>query len=202
MQCEEKEESGEMSSPEVCESMPCGDAAWFTVQRVANVLNTVEITVTEPPFGHENASQEGSLFRAPLCPVQTYPPLELVHVDFISIETTLELNKPPSVKNVLVLTDHFMRYAMAFITKDQKVKMVTRILYEQFIAVFGVPLKLLSDHSTNFTSTLLEELCSAFGIPGCETATCHAQCNGQAERFHQTLFQMIGKWATDNKAQG
>ena len=26
--------------------------------------------------------------------------------------------------------------------------------------------------------------------------------NGQVGRFHQTLFQMIGKWAADNKAQG
>ena len=57
-------------------------------------------------------------------------PLELVHVDFTSIETTMELNQPPSVKNVLVLTDHFTRYVMAFITKDQKAKTVVHILYE------------------------------------------------------------------------
>ena len=71
MQREGKEESGEMSSPEVHESMLQGDVAGFTIQRVANVLDTVEITVTEPPFRHENAMWEGSLFGAPLCPVQT-----------------------------------------------------------------------------------------------------------------------------------
>ena len=49
-------------------------------------------------------------------------PLELVHVDFTSIETTMELNQLPSVKNVLVLMDHFTRYVMPFITKDQKAK--------------------------------------------------------------------------------
>ena len=57
-------------------------------------------------------------------------PLELVHVDFISIETTMELNQPLSVKNILVLMDHFTRYAMAFVTKDQKAKTVLQILYE------------------------------------------------------------------------
>ena len=31
--------------------------------------------------------------------------------------------------------------------------------------------------------------------------TYHAQCNGQVERFHQTLFQMIGKLAADKTAQ-
>ena len=62
--------------------------------------------------------------KAPLCPIQAYTPLELVHVDFTSIETTMELNQPLSAKNVLVLTNHFTRYAMAFVTKDQKAKTV------------------------------------------------------------------------------
>ena len=29
----------------------------------------------------------------------------------------------------------------------------------------------------------------------------HLQCNGQVEHFHQTLFRMIGKLASDKKAQ-
>ena len=62
--------------------------------------------------------------KALLCPIQAYAPLELVHVDFTSIETTMELNQPPSIKNVLVITDHFTRYSMAFVTKDQKAKTV------------------------------------------------------------------------------
>ena len=50
MQPEEDEESGEMSSPEVGESMPHGNTVRFTVQRIADVLNTMEIMVTEPPL--------------------------------------------------------------------------------------------------------------------------------------------------------
>ena len=88
---------------------------------------------------------EGVVVKAPLCPIQAYTPLELVHTDFTSIETTMELNQPPSIKNVLVLTDHSTRYVMAFVTKDQKAKTVTQILYERFISVFGTPAKLLSD---------------------------------------------------------
>ena len=67
--------------------------------------------------------------------------------------------------------------------------------------MFGVPAKLLSDQGTNFTSALVEELYSAFGIPKCRTMAYHMQCNGQVERFHQTLFRMIGKLAVDKKAQ-
>ena len=50
MQHEGEEESGKMLSPEVGESMLCGDVAQFTVQRIVDALNTMEIMVTEPPF--------------------------------------------------------------------------------------------------------------------------------------------------------
>ena len=38
---------------------------------------------------------EGEVPRAPLCPIQVYAPLELVHLDYTSIESMMELNKPP-----------------------------------------------------------------------------------------------------------
>ena len=105
------------------------------------------------------------------------------------------------VKNVLVMTNHFTRYALAVVMKDQMAKMVVKVFYERFMAVFGAPAKLLSDRGANFTSALVEELCFAFGIQKCRTTAYHPQCNGQVEHFHQTLFCMIGKLSHDKKAQ-
>ena len=113
----------------------------------------------------------------------------------------MELTKPPMVKNVLVMTNHFMRYAFAVVMKDQTAKTVMKVFYEFFIAVFGAPTKLLSDKGANFTSTLVEEPCSAFSIQKCRTTAYHTQCNGQVECFHQMLFCMIGKLSHDKKAQ-
>ena len=143
---------------------------------------------------------DGEVLRAPLCLIQAYAPLKLVHLDYTSIESMMELNKPPVVKNVLVMTDHFTRYALVVVMKDQMAKTVVKVFYEHFIAVFGVPTKLLSDRGANFMSELVEELCSAFGIQKCRTTAYHAQCNGQVEHFHQTLFHMIGKLSCDKKA--
>ena len=109
----------------------------------------------------------------------------------------MELNKPPSIKNVLLIT----QYALAVVTKDQMVKTVAKILYERFIVIFVASAKLLSDCSANFTSAMVEELCAMFGIQKYWTTAYHAQCNRQVERFHQTLFRMIGKLAADKKAQ-
>ena len=88
---------------------------------------------------------EGEVPRAPLCLIWAYAPLELVHLDYTSIESTMELNKLPVVKNVLVMTDHFTRYVLVVVLKDQMAKMVVKVFYECFIAVFGVPARLLSD---------------------------------------------------------
>ena len=64
-----------------------------------------------------------------------------------------------------------------------------------------MPARLLSDWGANFTSVLVEELCTMFGIQKCQTTTYHPQCNGQVKCFHQKLFRMIGKLASDKKAQ-
>ena len=88
---------------------------------------------------------KGEVPRAPLCLIRMYAPLELVHLDYTSIESMIELNKPPMVKNVLVMTDHFTRYALAVVMKDQTAKTVAKVFYECIIAVFRAPAKLLSD---------------------------------------------------------
>ena len=78
----------------------------------------------------------------------------------------MELNKLPSVKNLLVITDHFTRFALVVVTQDQMAKTVAKVLFARFIAVFGMPAKLLSDCRVNFTLALVE-LCAVFGIQKC-----------------------------------
>ena len=110
---------------------------------------------------------KGGVPKALLCPIRAYAPLELVYLDYTSIESMMELNKPPVVKNILVITDHFTRYALAVVTKNQTAKTVMKVFYKCFIAVFGAPTKLLSNRGANFMSALVEELCAAFGIQKC-----------------------------------
>ena len=97
---------------------------------------------------------EGEVPKALLCPIRAYAPLELVHLDYTSIESTMELNKPPVVRNILMSTDHFTRYALAVVMKDQTTKTVAKVFYKHFIVVFGAPAKLLSDRGANLMSTL------------------------------------------------
>ena len=56
----------------------------------------------------------GSLPKTPLHPNMAAAPLDLLHVDFTSIETTWEPNQSPRVANVLVFQDHFMKQSMCW----------------------------------------------------------------------------------------
>ena len=62
---------------------------------------------------------EGGSPKAPLCPIVAIAPLDLLHVDFTSIETTMELNQSPRVANILVLQDHFTNHVLAYVTPNQ-----------------------------------------------------------------------------------
>ena len=107
---------------------------------------------------------EGGFPKAPLCPIVATAPLDLLHVDFTSIETTLEPNQSTRVANVLVFQDHFMKHVLAYVTPDQTVKTVTKFLYGGYIFIFGALTRLLSDRGAIFTSSVIEELCKILGV--------------------------------------
>ena len=107
---------------------------------------------------------EGGIPKAPLCPIVATAPLDLLHVDFTSIETTLELNQSPRVANVLVFQDHFTKHVLVYVNPDQTVKTVAKFLYGIHITIFGAPARLLSDRGASFTSSIIEELCKILGI--------------------------------------
>ena len=127
-------------------------------------------------------------------------PLDLLPVDFISIETTLEPNQSPRVTNPLVFQDHFMKHVLAYVTPDQTAKTITKFLYQGNISVFGALARLLSDRGANFMSSVIEEMCKILGIKKLQTMPYHPQINGLVERSHQTIMQMIGKLGEDKKA--
>ena len=105
---------------------------------------------------------EGGTPKAPLCPIVATTPLDLLHVDFTSIDTMMELDKSPRVTNVLVFQDHFTKHVLAYVTPDQTAKTVAKFLYGGYI--FGAPARLLSDRGTSFTSSIIKELCKILGI--------------------------------------
>ena len=142
----------------------------------------------------------GGFSKAPLFPIVATAPLDLLHVDFTSIETMLEPNQSPRVANVLVFQDHFTKHVLAYVTPDQNVKTVAKFLYGGYISIFGALARLLSDRGASFMSSVIEEMCKILGMKWLWTTPYHPQTNGLVERLHQTIMCMIGKLGEDKKA--
>ena len=146
---------------------------------------------------------EGGTPKAPLCPIVATAPLDLLHVDFTSIETMMELDKSPLVANVLVFQDHFTKHVLAYVTPDQTVKTVTKFLYGGYISIFGALARLLSDWGTSFTSSIIEELCKILGIQWlCTSPTpCKTtSVRGDEEMMPQEQDGKVVTWQPTSKA--
>ena len=60
--------------------------------------------------------QEGTHAKVPMQPIIATAPLELLHVDFTSIQMTMELDQPPNMVSILVFCNHFTKHIMACMT--------------------------------------------------------------------------------------
>ena len=56
---------------------------------------------------------EGACAKAPLQTIFVTAPLEVLHVDFTSIEAMMEWDQPPNMVNGLLICNHFTKYIMA-----------------------------------------------------------------------------------------
>ena len=111
---------------------------------------------------------DGDSVRAPLVPIEPTGPMDLLHLNFTKIEVSgdceKELKKKPEEVNVLVVSDHFTRHTMAFVTEDTTAHTVAHILYHHYFYIFGTPLCLMTDNDLAFTSEVVQELCNLFGV--------------------------------------
>ena len=136
---------------------------------------------------------------APTKPLACSGPGELLHVDFTSIEETVPLKEDPVIHNVLVLQDHFSKYVVAYVVKDQTARTATETLRNEYFGLFDAPAYLVSDQGKAFTGHVITHLCELYGVQKLRTSPYHAQTNGQVECMNQTIIHMIGK-LEDRKA--
>lgn len=133
---------------------------------------------------------------APLSHMQSSGPLDLVCIDFLSIEADSR-----NVCNVLVVTDHYTRYAQAFPTRDQKASTVAKTLWEKYFIHYGLPTRIHSDQGRDFESQLVSEMLTMLGIKKSRTSPYHPQGDPQPERFNRTLLNMLGTLEPSQKSK-
>ena len=133
-------------------------------------------------------------------PLTCSGPGELLHVDFTSIEETVPLKEDPVIHNVLVLQDHFSKYIVAYVVKDQTARTAAKTLRNGYFRLFGAPAYLVSDQGKAFTGHVITHLCELYGVQKLRTSPYHAQTNGQVEHMNQMIIHLIGKLEEDKIA--
>ena len=131
---------------------------------------------------------------APMVPIHVSHPMELIHLDFLKIEPS-----KGNYENVLIVTDHYTRYAQAYACKNQTALTTARCLWEQFIRHYGFPHRILTDQGANFEAELFKDLCDIAATEKVRTTSYHPQGNGLCERFNSTLLNMLGTLTPEQK---
>jgi len=133
--------------------------------------------------------------RAPMVNIKSSYPLEVVCMDYLTVDPC-----KGNIHNVLVVTDHFTKYAIAIATRNQTAKTTAEALLDNFILHYGIPTKIHSDQGANFESEIIKQLCTLMNIEKTRTSVYHPQCNGISERYNRTLLSMLGTLELDKKA--
>lgn len=113
-------------------------------------------------------------------------PYHTVHIDHLG----------PFIKSrkkntqLLVIIDGFSKFSIIEPVRSTKAKYVIRAL-EDIINIFGVPVRVISDRGSAFTSHSFKTFCTEYGIKHVLNAVATPRANGQCERFNRTILSSL-----------
>ena len=126
----------------------------------------------------------------------TYP-LQLVHLDFLQIGS--KKKDKGKLIYISVVTDHFTRYAKAYVTTNQTAHTVAHVFINEYVANYGWLEKILTDQAKDFEGKVFKELCDQALVKKLHMTPYHPQGNGQLEQFNRTLLTMLSTLPLDSK---
>ena len=76
--------------------------------------------------------------------------MELVHIDFLTVGS----GKGDKEINILVVTDHFIRYAQAYLTPSQTAKVIAQTLWDKNVMYYELQENILVTKATTSKTPL------------------------------------------------
>jgi transposase InsO family protein len=94
---------------------------------------------------------------------------------------------------ILTITDHNVLKASIFILCQEAINSegIAKLYASQVFPHYGIPLKVISNHNTQFNSAFTKELCYLLKIKQNISSAYHPQTDGQLEYTNQSLKQYL-----------
>lgn len=97
-------------------------------------------------------------------------------------------------KYILTFIDHFTKYIRLYAVPDVTAQ-TTAEKFLDFISLFGICEKLLSDKGPAFTADLFRSLCIKFGVVKLFTTPMNPKCNGGSESLNRNIKKSLSIFA-------
>ena len=121
-------------------------------------------------------------------------PMDLLCIDFTKIDPSKS-----SKENILVLTDAFTKFSQVFVTPNQKVLTIAKILVDKWFYVYGIPAQIHSDQGQSFDNQIMQHLYALYSVEQSTTMPYNPCGNAQCEWFNHTMIGLLTSLSKEQK---
>ena len=107
-------------------------------------------------------------------------------VDYTKVDPSKD-----SKANILVLNDTFTKLSQVFVTPNQKVITITKILLDKWFYVYGIPAHIHSDKGHIFDNEIMSHLYAMYGIEQSTTMPYNSYGNAPTEKLNYTFIGLL-----------
>ena len=121
--------------------------------------------------------------------------MDLVCIDFSKVDPSKD-----GKENILVLTDAFTKFSQAFVTPNQKVIIIAKILVDKWFYTYGIPAHIHSDKGHSFDNEIMSHLYAMYGVEQSTTIPYNLHGNAPTERLNHTLIGLLKSLPKEQKS--
>ena len=98
---------------------------------------------------------------------------------------------------VMTITDSFSKFSIFKVIQSKDANTVAQCFFDNWIAIFGSPLSIVTDRGTDFNTEVMQKVCNHLQIDKRVIATKHPESNSQAEILNKKLAKYLKAMETE-----
>ena len=122
-------------------------------------------------------------------------PMDLVCIDFTKVAPSKD-----GKENILVLPETFTKFSQIFVTPNQKVITIAKILVDKWFYTYGIPACIHSDKGHSFDNEIVSHLYAMYRVEQSTTMPYNLHGNALMDRLNHTLIGLLKSLPKEQKS--